>query len=154
MPAEYLLLAVRLLAALALYAFLGSLLLYLWRDLSRAPESMAAAPPAVLRMLEGPEPGRTFRLEAVNELGRAADNTIRVPDETVSAYHARLAYLSGQWWLEDLGSRNGTRVNELEVDQPIVVTFGDEISLGRVRFRLEAGGEAEEEPSVETQDAP
>ncbi len=143
MPAEYLLLAVRLLAALAIYAFLGSVLLSLWRDLRPSPDATAVAPTAFLLVVDGPEMGRAYRLEAINELGRAADNTIRVLDETVSAYHARLAYVSGQWWLEDLGSRNGTRVNELVVDQPIVVTFGDEISLGRVRFRLEPGDEVE-----------
>jgi len=60
----------------------------------------------------------------------------------VSAYHARISHQGGQWWLEDLGSRNGTHLNEIPVEQPLVVIFGDRIRVGRVVLQLESGGEA------------
>ncbi|MGD8634401.1 MAG: FHA domain-containing protein, partial [Anaerolineales bacterium] len=86
----------------------------------------------------------SYPLDNLNLIGRAADNTIVLDDEIVSAHHARLSYLSDrQWWLEDLGSRNGTAVNAVPVDEPLAVTDGDTISFGNVEFRLvveDAGG--------------
>ncbi|MEW6567538.1 MAG: FHA domain-containing protein [Chloroflexota bacterium] len=134
-----LLLALRAVLALLLYAFLALIVVMLWKDL-RAAQAEPALPPAQLVVLDGPEPGRCHVLGEVNSLGRAADNAIRIPDETVSAYHARLSYQDGQWWLEDLGSRNGTWVNDVAVDQPLVITYGDVLRLGRVRLHLGATG--------------
>jgi pSer/pThr/pTyr-binding forkhead associated (FHA) protein len=136
------LLILRVLLAVVLYAFLATLLLFLWRDVRAASRASAQIPQAQLLVVEGPEPGRCFPLVEVNSLGRAAGNHIRLADTTVSAYHARLSFVSRQWTLEDLGSKNGSRVNEITVEQPIVVTYGDQIQLGKVRLRLEAGAVA------------
>lgn len=138
MTPALLLLALRVLLALLLYAFLVLVLVTLWQDLKEA-RGEPAAPPAHLVIVEGPVEGGCHPLAAVNTLGRAADNTISLADETVSAYHARLSYHGGQWWLEDLGSRNGSWVNDIRVDQPLVITYGDVIQLGRVRLHLAAG---------------
>jgi hypothetical protein len=132
------LLILRVLLAVVLYAFLAALFLFLWQDVRAASRASPQVPHAQLLVVEGPEPGRFFPLVEVNSLGRAAGNHIRLADTTVSAYHARLSFLSRQWTLEDLGSKNGTRVNEITVEQPIVVTYGDQIQLGKVRLRLEA----------------
>ena len=78
------------------------------------------------------------RLET-NLVGRAADNTIRVDHVTVSSHHARIAFRSGRWILEDLGSRNGTRVNGIAVEGPLVITYGDDLQFGEVVFGLRAG---------------
>jgi len=64
-------------------------------------------------------------------LGRAPDNTIVISDTTVSSRHARL-YLQGtQWYIQDLGSTNGTFVNNLRVTQH-PVRIGDQIRLGAI----------------------
>lgn len=147
-PAEVLL-ALRALLALALYAFLAAVVVVLWRDLRWARRQAESFPAAQLRALERPAPPAPFLLREENTLGRAADNFISVDDETVSGYHARLSFLGGQWWLEDLGSRNGTRVNELVVDQPLVVTYGDVIVLGRVRLALEPAALAIAPPAAD-----
>jgi hypothetical protein len=139
MSPEQVLLALRALMAVALYAFLGAILVLLWRDLRAASRAERHVPAARLVVEDGPEAGRAFALTPLNLIGRAADNTLRIQDGTVSAYHARLSYQGGQWWLEDLGSRNGTRVNQIQVQQPLVVTYGDAISLGSVRLLLVAG---------------
>jgi pSer/pThr/pTyr-binding forkhead associated (FHA) protein len=89
--------------------------------------------------LESPGDRVEHGLNAVNLLGRAADNTIRLLDKSVSAYHARLSFQSGQWWLEDLGSRNGTMVNRVRLEGPLVVTYGDVIQLGGVGCVLAPG---------------
>jgi hypothetical protein len=132
-----LILGLRFLAALVLYLFLAGILVMIWREIRAMAKVETAFPAARLVVLEGPEPGETFALGEVNVLGRAAENAVRVVDETVSAYHARMWYQSGQWWLEDLGSRNGTRVNEVAVDRPLVLTYGDHVTLGRVCLELD-----------------
>lgn len=139
MTPELVLLIVRVLAAVALYAFFGFAMWSLLQDL-RAGRLRAETPPeAHLEILEGPIPPSRLGLEPTTEIGRAAGNAIQLDDATVSAHHARLAHSGGQWWLEDFASRNGTFVNELAVQEPLVVTYGDEIRFGRVRTRLARG---------------
>jgi pSer/pThr/pTyr-binding forkhead associated (FHA) protein len=43
---------------------------------------------------------------------------------------------NGVWWLEDRQSRNGTRLNGIEVEQPVIVTDSDIIHIGTKHFRL------------------
>lgn len=137
-PAQ-ILLAVRIALATILYVFLGWLLYVQWRDLRATRDVADSAPPARVVVVDGVPNGVTFSLDALNEVGRAADNNIRLDDETVSSHHACIFYHGGQWWLEDLASRNGTDVNDLLVEEPLVVAYGDEIRFGRVRVRLEKG---------------
>ncbi|MGH2626042.1 MAG: FHA domain-containing protein, partial [Anaerolineales bacterium] len=92
MNPEIVLLGVRVLLALALYAFLGALLLSLLRDLRGDGRGAATMPAAHLLVEEGDETGKGFRLSLTNLIGRAADNTIRLKDKTVSSYHVRLSY--------------------------------------------------------------
>lgn len=133
------LLVLRMLLALALYAFLAMILIYLWRDLRATSTGGELVPAAHVMVLEGPDPGRCYALTQVNSLGRAADNLVRLKENTVSAHHALLTFRGGQWWLEDLGSRNGTKVNEVQVEEPLVVTYGDALRLGIVELQLNAG---------------
>ncbi len=135
-PAQTLL-GVRIGLAIVLYLFLGWLLYVQWKDLRATRQVAEGAPAARVVTVDGIPSGIVFALEALNEIGRAADNTIRLDDETVSSHHARIFYHGEQWWLEDLASRNGTDVNDLRVEEPLVVAYGDEIRFGRVRVRLE-----------------
>lgn len=139
MSPETVLLALRLALALALYAFLALILLYLWRDVRASGTAASAIPQAYLELVGPPVPGKAFPLLPVNLLGRAADNTIVLDENTVSARHARLSYQQGQWWLEDQGSKNGSGVNELDLQEPLVVTLGDRIRIGSVQLVLRGG---------------
>jgi pSer/pThr/pTyr-binding forkhead associated (FHA) protein len=60
-----------------------------------------------------------------------------VPDTFASAEHALISWRGGQWWLEDLGSRNGTRLNDETVTAPTVLSAGDVISIGQVKLKVE-----------------
>lgn len=144
MTPEVALLIIRILLAIVLYAFLFVVLRTQWADLRTSRLRQPRAPAARLQALDSELVEGIFPLDQANEIGRAADNLIRLEDETVSAHHARLMFHAGQWWLEDLGSRNGTSVNGLSLEEPLVVTYGDEISFGRVRMRLEDGIESAE----------
>lgn len=144
MAGEILLLVLRLLLALLLYAFLVALLFLLWRDLRRSA-GREAIPREEMHLVvveageRGPEPGTVFPLQEVNSLGRAPSSTIRLSDPFVSAHHALITWREGHWWLEDLGSKNGTTLNDEPVTRPTVVDAGDLIGVGRVVLRVEAG---------------
>ena len=133
--------AVRLLLAVLLYLFLVAVFVVLWRDLRTDTGSPAVvqerkAQLVALSGCEGLEPNTVLELQAFTTLGRGAANTIVVPDTFASAEHALISWHSGQWWLEDLGSRNGTRLNGETVSAPTVLSAGDAISVGQVEFRF------------------
>lgn len=102
---------------------------------------MLQIPHAYLSFEEPSRGMQSYTLGEVNLIGRAADNSLSIPDETVSAHHARLTFIRGQWWLEDLGSRNGTRVNDIKVEEPLVLTQDDRILLGKVALLFHTGAE-------------
>ncbi len=144
---DVLLLVLRLVVAGLLYAFLGAVLLILWRDLRSAPaERRAARPQGRLVLLQGiaeednrPPAGTTFPLQPVSSIGRSPRNTVVIPDSYASSRHALLTWREGQWWLEDQNSRNGTRLNGSPVAEATLVTAGDVIAIGHTRLKLELG---------------
>jgi hypothetical protein len=126
-----------------LYLFLFGVVRVLLRDLrSAAREPVTALGRLIVVSSEVEEPpiGATFQLDAVATLGRDVNNTIVVDDPFASTEHAVLSFRGRAWYLEDLGSTNGTYLNGSPVDGLAAVTFGDELQVGRVRFRLERAG--------------
>jgi pSer/pThr/pTyr-binding forkhead associated (FHA) protein len=81
--------------------------------------------------------GKPYPLLALTSLGRSPTNTIPIEDTFASSEHALVAMRSGQWWLEDRKSRNGTTLNEVPINHPAVITDGDIIGIGNSRFRIE-----------------
>jgi pSer/pThr/pTyr-binding forkhead associated (FHA) protein len=139
---DILLLALRLLLALLLYAFLAAVLAMLWRDLRQTVASrQAARPGGQLVVLDTADDalavGTTFRLQPVTSIGRSPANTVPVSDTYASAQHTLVTWREGQWWLEDRGSRNGTFLNDTRVSGPTVVSAGDVIGVGRIKLKLE-----------------
>ena len=129
MSPQLILLLLRLLIGLVLYIFLGSLLYLVWWDLRQARPEAVVLPQAAL-LFHGEDGESTIPLLMTNLIGRAPENTIVLQDETVSARHARISFAAGQWILEDLGSKNGTFVNDLPLEGELVVTYGDRIAFG------------------------
>lgn len=71
-------------------------------------------------------------------VGRHPDcNIVIETDEYCSANHARIFWDQGAWMVEDLGSSNGTTVNDLPISQPTKLSPGDVMKFGRTRFRIE-----------------
>ena len=64
-------------------------------------------------------------------IGRDPACDLPLEDETISLRHSKLSFHHKQWWVEDLGSTNGTFVNETLVEEPIALTSGDRLRLGR-----------------------
>jgi hypothetical protein len=145
---DVLLLALRLLLVILLYAFLTTLFLMLWRDLRQVTTGREDAhgvvrPSGQLVVLRTPDEelavGTAFLLQPVTAIGRSPSNTIPTSDTYASAHHALLTWRAGQWWLEDRDSRNGTLLNDTRIDGPTIVSAGDVISVGRTQLKLEVG---------------
>lgn len=134
-------LLLRLAMVAVLYLFLLALVATLRRDLARSVQGPTEPEtPARLVVLDaGPtmlRPGQVIPLQITTSFGRDATNTIVLPDNFVSGRHAVLAIRDGSWWLRDLGSTNGTQLNQQHVHGEIAVEPGDVIGVGRVRMKL------------------
>lgn len=146
MSLDWILLGLRILAAVILYSFLGVAFYIIWSDLKRA-ERLAAAQMQHLHCLRVVTPGEdqslvagdALPLQPVTYLGRDPDNTIVLSDSLASSRHARISRENGVWWIEDLGSKNGTTLNDLPVSKPTSLADHDLIGIGNLRFRVELG---------------
>jgi pSer/pThr/pTyr-binding forkhead associated (FHA) protein len=97
---------------------------------------------ALLLVKRGPNAGSTFLLEAdETTVGRGTDRTVFLDDITVSRTHAVFERrASGEWFVRDVGSLNGTYVNGEQVDRTKLTT-GDEVQIGRFKLTFFAAGE-------------
>ena len=69
-------------------------------------------------------------------VGRAPGCHCVLPEECISRRHAELRCDGERWFLRDLGSSNGTRLNGMQVSEEIEVRPGDRLSLGGATYRL------------------
>jgi hypothetical protein len=69
-------------------------------------------------------------------IGRGPGASLRLPDVSVSRFHAELRHVGDGWMLRDLGSMNGTCVNGLRITTTVRVRPGDRVSFGAVEFNL------------------
>lgn len=97
----------------------------------------------------GQDAGQTYEVKDRATLGRLKGNEISVSDPGISRQHARLLVQANRLLLKDLGSANGTFLNERKVDSA-EVRAGDRIRLGTIQIRVETTGEAEARKSGPT----
>jgi hypothetical protein len=132
--------AVRLLFLGLIYLFLARVISALLRDVRAAAREPTDRPGRLVVLASpGGEPpaGQSFGLDVITALGRDVNNAIVIDDPFASAEHAVLTYRGRSWYLEDLGSTNGSYVNGRKVEGVSPVGFGDELQIGQVRMRLE-----------------
>jgi predicted component of type VI protein secretion system len=104
-----------------------------------------------LVLLEGDHKGHRLTVEiGLVIVGRAKGSAIRIPSERISRRHCRIWLEAHQVWVEDLGSENGTFVNEDPAIGRVQLNPGDELKVAHVRFRVqyqpEASSEVESRP--------
>lgn len=81
----------------------------------------------------------TYRLDRDEvTVGRTEDNDLMIPDGSISRRHARLTRQGGVWRVQDLGSKNGTHVNEIGRTSAQLHS-GDTIIFGQLRVRFLEG---------------
>jgi pSer/pThr/pTyr-binding forkhead associated (FHA) protein len=81
-------------------------------------------------------PGSRLDVEPITTLGRAPTNTIVLESNFVSTEHTRILYRDRSLWVEDMGSRNGTYVDQRQVTQPVAVVPGSILQVGDARFKF------------------
>ena len=93
--------------------------------------------PAMLVVVRDPQKGATFPLnEFVTFIGRSSTNDIVFDDPLVSGQHARISYEDGRYWIEDMGSTNGTSVNGEGISEKTALKDGYLIKIGGILVKF------------------
>jgi pSer/pThr/pTyr-binding forkhead associated (FHA) protein len=101
---------------------------------SRKP---ARGVPTKLQVVSGPNAGQSVPLsDQPILLGRGTDASIRLDDDYVSTRHARFATNGEQWFVEDVGSTNGTYLGSQRITSPVPVGLGIQVRLGKTIVEL------------------
>jgi hypothetical protein len=83
---------------------------------------------------QGAQAGERYALQAVlTRLGRHPDSEIALDDITVSRRHAEITRIGGVYFVRDVGSLNGTYVNQERIDEE-QLRHGDEVQVGKFRL--------------------
>lgn len=94
-----------------------------------------ALPRYMLRGVSGSTLGKTFAIYGVMTIGRSADCDISIPADEISRTHAKVQVMPDGIAIEDLGSANGTFINDKRVHTGLA-KHGDELRLDTVRFQV------------------
>lgn len=82
--------------------------------------------------IEGNKKGASYELTPPGaSIGREADNDIILDSEASSRYNSKLEFRDGEWFLKDLGSTNGTKLNDVKISAEIRLREGDRIKIGK-----------------------
>ena len=95
---------------------------------------------ALLKALAG---GTDFPLEDFNLVGRGEEANVCVTDSGVSRQHATIRREGAHYWLVDLGSANGSFVNDVALTTARVLKDGDRLQFGTSMFRFDQHDDAE-----------
>lgn len=101
---------------------------------ARSARARRGGPAKVL--VHGGGKSSTHRLSGTLQIGRGVGCQIRLEDTYVSQLHAKISDRNGSWVVEDLGSTNGTFLNERKVTVPTEIGPGDRIRVGRTTLEI------------------
>lgn len=132
-------LTLRIAMAIALFSFLGWALIILWQELGQQANNLATLKTPIINLEFATGQEKTTRKRFTVSgivIGRDKNCDLSVTDEAVSAHHALITFHHGQWWLEDLHSKNGTFLNREKINIPAVLITDDEFTCGDTLFRV------------------
>jgi pSer/pThr/pTyr-binding forkhead associated (FHA) protein len=137
------------------YGLFALLFLFVWRSMrwvvrgltveagasrrrGRSQETPPPTPAPSTLLIHPADGGRatTAKVTASMTIGRGSDCELRIEDTYASNQHARLFGRNGAWYVEDLGSTNGTFVNDQRLAAPARVEPGDKIRIGTTVMEL------------------
>jgi diguanylate cyclase (GGDEF)-like protein len=94
---------------------------------------------ACVVVIYGPDLGKRAALNQSDfEIGRSPKSDLPIDQESVSRHHARIVYSGGKYLICDLGSTNGTYVNDIRVEQ-IELVDGDQLKIGQSILKFMSG---------------
>jgi len=122
---------------ISIYVFLLFAVKTISKDLSAAREEGGERVPAIA-ILEGDGMGHSNPIPIDDQilLGRAPDCDIILEDTFASAHHARIYRDNSSYWLEDLGSTNGTMVKDKHIERPVKLSRGSQFKIGQTIFQF------------------
>jgi pSer/pThr/pTyr-binding forkhead associated (FHA) protein len=139
------------------YGLLALLFLFLWRSMrwvvrglsidATLPQPSGGGstgiaakgdPVPTTLLIHPPDGGKPhgMRLETATTIGRGAECELHIEDTYASQQHARIFGKNGAWYVEDLGSTNGTFVNEQRLVAPALLQPGDRVRIGTTVLEL------------------
>jgi predicted component of type VI protein secretion system len=134
-------LVIRLFAASILFFLLGWAFLLLWKDFRQQAEAFEfrQLPVVSLQICHGAitEPQQFQQAEIM--IGRDPGCDFPIDDDLISAHHTRIRYKLAQWWVEDMGSKNGTHLNQELCIIPTVIMSGDILQCGVTDIMVKIG---------------
>ncbi|GAB2979766.1 FHA domain-containing protein FhaB/FipA [Nocardioides montaniterrae] len=109
----------------------------------RAPKAAKQKPakkrgnPTHVTVVQGANTGISADLASAPVLiGRGNDAAIRLDDDYVSTRHARIVSSGDQWYVEDLGSTNGTYLGSQRITQAMPIGLGSQVRIGKTILEL------------------
>ncbi|HEY1450907.1 MAG TPA: FHA domain-containing protein [Solirubrobacteraceae bacterium] len=104
---------------------------------SRPADLAHRSPQLVVERAPGHESGMIYDIDGDLVLGRGERAEIRLEDPFASSRHARIFEQAGAVVIEDLGSTNGTYLNEEVLQSPRPLHPGDRVRIGDSEFTFE-----------------
>lgn len=129
----------RLILILLVYAFIGWIVYVIFYDLfgSMRTKTSTSIPSLFLYVeLNGERLDKAITSQEVI-IGRDPACDVFINNETISLRHCKLYYHHKHWWVEDLLSTNGSYLNEIRIETPVILTSGDSLQLGAVNISIE-----------------
>lgn len=125
-------LLLRVILSLLLFAIVGFTLYILWKDVRNTEHSHSAQLVRPIYLHLDPDLNSSAKKYTDDEIliGRDQACNFTITDTAISARHARLYFRQNQWWVEDLGSTNGTFLNLEPLTAPVILVDGDQIKIG------------------------
>jgi pSer/pThr/pTyr-binding forkhead associated (FHA) protein len=102
----------------------------------RPPSKRSKKAPRKLTVVEGPLKGKSYGLGEELTIGRAEKCHIVVDDTYVSQVHARFYANGDSFFVEDLGSTNGTYLNRRRITSPAELSRGDRVKIGKMVLEM------------------
>lgn len=126
-----------------IYLFIFSIIKLIYMDIKKTRLGDVEAPPGVYlrsmgkKVIDKYSLARKYPLTVEpNIIGRGKKATIKIDDSYLSLTHCRIWYEEGEWRLEDLGSKNGTYVNDTLIEEEVFLDSGDIISICDLEFQF------------------
>ena len=97
--------------------------------------------PSQVVVRDGPNAGQRVPLDSALDgtpllVGRGPDAPIRLDDDYVSTRHARIGLSGDTWYVEDLGSTNGTYIGNQRLTQATAIQLGTQVRIGKTTLEL------------------